>query len=300
MPTHTHEAIAQLIAESPRLVDDLLRRALGVTLPPYSAVHRLDANLSETAPVEYRGDGIIVFTNAEGWNVAAFVVEVQLRPDPDKGWRWPAYLALARDRLRCDTDVFVLALDQPTTRWATRSVRLGLANEFKPLVVGAELVPRIQTLAGAREEPELAVLSAIAHATEIDAPMAVAVAIGLTQSRLEQGKLAYYIDLIRELLPKAVQDVLEAEMIPADYVPRSEFSKRLMAALAQGKAEGTAEGAAVALRNGIEALLASRGLRLSAQQTDALKSCSDTEQLQRWLLQAAHAESAESLFDNDG
>lgn len=292
VPTHTHEAIVQLLSDSPGLVHDLLRRSLGVDLPPYADVHRLDANLSEAAPTEYRSDGTMVFADASGANVAAVVVEVQLRPDPDKAWRWPAYLAQARDRLRCETDLFVLTLDEATAQWAKRRVRLGRANTFDALVLGPSQIPRVETTAAARASPELAVLSSIAHAALTDATTAMAIAAGLTGSRLEEERVAYYIDLIRDLLPQVVQKALEAMVIPADYVPHSYISKRIMSSLAKGRAEG----GAAALGRAIEALLSSRGLHLSPEQMEIVGNCTDLDQLQRWVVRAAHVETTDELF----
>lgn len=298
VPTHLHEAVAQVVSDAPRVLDELLTRAFGEPLPPYVSVDRLDSNLSEAPPAEYRSDGTYVFHGADGKNVAAFVVEIQLRRDDDKDWKWPTYLAQARDRVRCSTDVCVIALDEATAVWASRPVALGRSNVFRPIVLGPRQIPLITSSEEARQHPEMAILSAFVHRKEMDGEAATAVAEGVAASGMENGLAAYYIDVVRQVLPEFVRKAVEDGMIPSDYVP-SEFAVAFVERMKAKQAaieEGMVRGELVTLRRAIEGLMADREWALTVDDRAKLEGCSDPNQLHRWLRRVPMARTTRDIF----
>jgi hypothetical protein len=87
MPSQLHEALLLLFRNRPELAPELLRDALQVELPAYSEARIESAELSDIQPAEYRADLVVLLY--EGKPVLGIVVEVQLRPDPDKRYSWP-------------------------------------------------------------------------------------------------------------------------------------------------------------------------------------------------------------------
>jgi hypothetical protein len=113
---------------------------------------------------------------------------VQLGDDPDKAFRWPAYATSLRDRRRWPVDVVVVCVEQALARSFANPIRLGRSpSVFQSLVIGPEAVPLVVDPADAVCEPELAVLSALAHqddeAGADTAFAAVTAALGLDEPR---------------------------------------------------------------------------------------------------------------------
>ena len=112
-------------------------------------------------PVEYRADAVVVFT--QGKPVFGAIIEAQLRRDDDKLFTWPLYAVGARERHRCPFVVIVVTPDPATAIWAARTIELGGGIRYWPLVVGPDGIPKLTDHDRARREPQLAVLSVMAH-----------------------------------------------------------------------------------------------------------------------------------------
>ncbi len=108
----------------------------------------------------------------------------------------------------------------------------------------------------------------------------------------------------------SASDVLEAPGVLRNPVPvralfdrdaahevvlRNLLQRRGYASLNAVREEGREEG----MSDAILALLQGRGLAVDATVEARLRACHDRETLRRWLLRAARAERAESLFDVD-
>ena len=199
MPSQLHEALLLLFRNRPALAPELLRDALRITLPQYSDVRIDSAELTDVQPAEYRADLVVLLL--EGVPVLGIVVEAQLSPDERK-----------RD--------------------------LGGGNVFSPLVLGPSGVPEITDEKQAREDPELAVLSAMAHGQDTDYGKAarIALAAQFASLGLDEDRSRLYFDLVRASLSEAARKELKA-MDPAKYEYQSEFAKRYFA---QGQTEGRA------------------------------------------------------------
>ena len=91
------------------------------------------------------------------------IVEAQLARDPDKLFTWPTYAICARARYRCPFMVVVVTPRRAVARWAAQTIDLGYGGTFPIDVVGPDGIPAITDPWLAREDPHLAVLSALAH-----------------------------------------------------------------------------------------------------------------------------------------
>jgi hypothetical protein len=164
MPSHLHEALLLLFHNRPALAPELLREALQVQLPDYTDVRIDSADLTDIQPAEYRADLVVLLLRDTP--VLGIVLEVQLSSDEDKRYVWPVYVANLRARIRCPVCLLVIAGDEAVARWAGKAVELGGGNRFVPWVLGPSGVPEITDKERAIEDPELAVLSAMAHAQD--------------------------------------------------------------------------------------------------------------------------------------
>jgi hypothetical protein len=235
MPSHFHEALVQLFRNRPELAPELLS-VLQTDLPAYSDVRIDSAELTDIQPAEYRADLVVTLTDAVPR--LGIVVEVQLSIDDRKRFAWPAYVANLRARLKCPVCLLVVAGDETVARWAARPVRIGGGNYFAPLVLRPASVPEITDAAQAQSDPELAVLSAIAHGRDADIHKAVQIARAarLASDCLDEDRSVLYLDLILVSLSEAARGELEI-MKPAGYEFQSDFARHYFA---QGQAKGRA------------------------------------------------------------
>src|SRR5215472_11955755 len=164
MPSLSHEALLLLFRNRPELAPELLRDALHVSLPAYSEARLESADLTDVSPAEYRADLVILLV--DGRPVLGIVVEVQLQRDDRKRFTWPVYVAGLRARLGCPACVLVVTPTERVASWCREPIELGPGGTFSPLVVGPASVPVIDDVAAAERDPELAVLSCIAHGSE--------------------------------------------------------------------------------------------------------------------------------------
>lgn len=232
--------------------------------------------------MEFRADAVVVLRDGEtGGPVMAVIVEVQRRRDGGKRWSWPMYVAALRARLRCPVVLLILCPDRRVSAWCSQPIALG-HPEFvlRPLVAGPEVIPVVDDPVAARADPELAVLSALAHPVEavIDAS-----AQGL--EALDSATAAVYTGYMLALLPAAARKHLEGLMATQAFTYRSEFTQRYVD---QGRAEAEAES--------VLRVLAARGVEVTDEVHDRVTSCTDADQLAEWLRRAATADTADELF----
>jgi hypothetical protein len=264
MPSHLHEALLLLFRNRPALAPELLREALHVQLPDYTDVRIDSADLTDIQPAEYRADLVVLLLRDTP--VLGIVLEVQLSSDEDKRYAWPAYVANLRARIRCPVCLLVIAADEGVARWACKAVELGGGNRFVPCVLGPSGVPEITDEKRAIDDPELAVLSAMAHGRDPNTAKAAHIALlaQMVSLGLDAERSTLYCDLILHSLPEAARRALQT-MDTSKYEYQSEFARRYFG---QGKAAGKAEGRVVGRVEGrveiILRLLATRYGILSA------------------------------------
>jgi len=240
MPSQLHESHLLLFRNEPRLAAELIRDALGVKLPAFREARVVSADLTDLQPAEYRADMVIELCKDSP--VYGIVVEVQLSVDERKGFVWPAYVANLRARLECPVSLLVVTADEAVARWAARCVCLGGLHQFTPYVLGPSGVPRVTDEAQACSNPELAVLSAMAHGQDADVARAVEIATAAQRASrgLDADRACIYLDLIMSSLGEAARQAL-GNMDARKYEYQSDFARHY---IALGRAEGEANGRA--------------------------------------------------------
>lgn len=240
MPSQEHEVLVMLFRNRPELAPDLLREALGVELPEYTEARIDAADLTQVQPTEYRADLVVLLSNDKP--VLGIVVEVQLSSNERKSYVWPAYVVNLRARLECPVCLLVVTPDEATARWASRVIDLGGPNRFSAFVLGPSGVPIVTDPTRAQADPELAVLSAMAHGQDADIERSAQIAIAALQAipDLDAERSKLYFDLVHSALSEAARRAL-GNMDLAKYEYRSDIARQL---LAQGHAQGHAQGSA--------------------------------------------------------
>jgi hypothetical protein len=181
MPSQLHEALLALFRNRLTLAPELLRDVLQLQLPPFHDVRAGSADLTDIQPAEYRADLVLLIMKdaaAAGNAAPAFgiVVEVQLSADERKRFVWPVYVANLRARLKCPVCLLVVAANERVARWAAQTVEMGGDHRFTPFVLGPSAVPEITDEKRACADPELAVLSAMAHGRDASIDTSVRIA----------------------------------------------------------------------------------------------------------------------------
>nr|WP_298717613.1 DUF4351 domain-containing protein [uncultured Steroidobacter sp.] len=283
MPSQQHETLLQLFRNRPQLAPNLMRDVLDVPLPEYSDVKVDCADLTEVQPTEYRAD--LVLSLSDGASTLGIIVEVQLSRDDRKRFVWPAYVANLRARWRCPVCLLVVCTDPAVARWAAKPVQLGCKNMFAPRILSPDLVPEVLDAVDAALDPELTVLSAMAHGHDPDVTKAARIA-ALAQgvsAELDADRSRLYLDLVINSVSEAVRKVLSQTMLPFKYEYQSDFAKHYVA---EGRAQGRT---AVVVR-----LLTARFGSLSEEvkQQIASKSSEELDAIADRLLTAASLEEA--------
>ena len=239
MPSYLHELILLLFRNRSGSAADLLRE-LGVQLPEYDEARTESSDLSNLQPAEYRAD-LVLFLVRGAQKVLGVIVEVQLGCDKDKPYAWPAYIANLRARHRCPVCLLVITIEDAVARWAGRSIELGPGTQCKPWVVGPSNTPMVTELQDARENVELAVLSAIEHGQSSDIPLVARIASAaiLASADIDAERSRLYLDAILISLLANAPEAVEATMNSLGYEYQSDFARRYFG---QGKAEGWMEG----------------------------------------------------------
>ena len=282
MPSLLHEGLIALIRERPEFVADLLREVLHVDVPKFTEARLAEANLTELVPTEYHADAVVLLI--DGKPVFGCIFEAQLNEDARKRFSWPMYAVSARARFECPFVLVVATPDSGTARWAAKPIDLGAGQLWSPLVVGPEGIPVIIDADQAKRDPELAVLSLMAHGKG-DTQIAVSIALAATASlgQLSEEQRVLYLALIESALGDAARKAFEMH-------PQTE---KLMSSWQRGSFEkGRAESRAADVLDVLDA----RGLSVTNEQRERILSCSDLELLKTWLRRAATAAATDELF----
>jgi hypothetical protein len=284
MPSLSHEALLLLFRNRPELAPELLREALGVELPAYTEVRIEAADLTEVVPAEYRADLVVLLV--DGKPVFAIVVEVQLARKERKRFTWPVYGTGLRARFECEAVVLVVAPSIEIARWAATPITLGPGSIFQPLVLGPDAVPVVVDRARALADPELAVLSVMAHGRgDVDLAVQIALAaVAGVAGISDPDRFVLYSDLIEAALSEAARKAFQ--MLPEGYEFQSETIRN---SIEKGR---VAEKAADVLE-----VLDARGLSITSEQRERILGCADSETLRRWLRAAVTVASVHKLFE---
>lgn len=286
MTSAVHDGLLALFTRAPALAPELLRSALGVALPTYRSVTPASGELAQAVAIERRADLALLLRDEVGVLVAVVVAEFQQGRDPDKRFTWPHYYAALRDRWRCEVFLLVATLRPGLARWCRRAI-VTPQLRFEPLVLGPEAIPVVAGPAAAAA-PELAVLSAMAHAARRPDILRSTLTALLP---LDADRRRVYSDVLAAALGPAARRALE-ELMESEYVFRSAFAKRH---IAQGRAEGLAEGLAAGKRAAILTIFEERGVAVPPAARARLAACDDPGRLDRWLRQALRGAGPEAL-----
>ncbi len=132
-----------------------------------------------------------------------------------------------------------MTVDETVARWASRTIELGGDNRFRPWVLSPSGVPEITDETRAKEDPELAILSAVAHEGDADVERTVRIALAAEAALLDLDteRSTMYSDMLFNALSEAASRALRA-MNPSKYEYKTEFARRYYG---QGLTAGRAE-----------------------------------------------------------
>jgi hypothetical protein len=275
--------------DRPILAADLLAGQLGVTVPTFQNARTAPSDLNNNEPTEYRADLVINLTDGDDV-VLAVIVEAQLRPDRRKHRSWPAYVATLYAQLGCPVVLLVVTAKPWVAARCAVPIQVGLPDfVLTPLVLGPKQVPVVTDPELARQNPEMTVLSAMAHGHRGPEQTAVFEAFLAALNALDQGAAKRYADVVLKVLPAAARDHLETLMTTKSHPYVSDFARRYYD---QGEAKGEAKGEATA----VLAVLDARGIEVSDEVRERVSGCADLGQLETWIRRAATANRADDLF----
>jgi hypothetical protein len=280
-----------------------------MNLPVFKSVELASGDLPKLRPAERRADAVVILRDEQDLPALAIVVEVQLKEDGQKRKSWPDYLTGLFSRHDCPAVLLVVCAGQRIAAWAAEPIAIGHPGfVLRPMVLGPDLVPVITDLSEAISDPELAVLSGIAHGAD-KAVRAAAFTAVATVAVQDFDLAALYADVIVAELPKALRKTAEEELRARTIEYQSDFARSYVAqgkaeglaegkaeGLAEGKAEGKAEGLAEGKAEGVLTVLGARGIRATPAQQARIRQCTDLSQLDTWLRQAVTANSADDIF----
>jgi hypothetical protein len=213
-------------------------------------------------------------------------------------------------RLGVDVQLVVVTIDPRTEAWVRRIDGVGPSMRLVPRVIGPSSIPAITDIDEARADPELAVLSALAHAhrpPEGVVPIAWAALVGA--AGLDDPAGAIYADLVRAGLGPLARAALEEFMAnPSTYEFQSDFAKKYVqigreAGREEGREEGLEKGLERGLEQGLGVLrrvlihaIAARGLELSAGDRERIEACRDSARLEAWMERVLAASSVDEVL----
>jgi len=289
MLSYEHEVLVELFRDRPALAAELLTGPLGVSVPAFEQARVSAADLTDLAPTEYRADAVVTLMVGDT-PVLGVVVEAQLSDDGRKRWAWPPYVANLYARLKCPVELLVVSPDPAAAAWCSTPIAVnGSGFVLTPQVLGPAEVPVVTNPELARRQPQLAVLSAVAHG-EQSGQQGVFDALLAALEVVDHDHATRYADYVLTALPVAFRSYLEAFMNTTTHPYQSDFARRYYDA---GEAKGEARGEARA----VLAVLDARGIEVPDPVREDITSCTDLDQLDTWIRRAVTANKVQDLFD---
>lgn len=285
MPSPLHEGLIEIFRQRPAFAGELVSGLFNVDIPSWEHARLDSSDLPELKPTEYRADVVVTLLSGQK-EVLAVIVEIQLRPDKAKRRTWPVYLTTLHARLRCPAMLIVISPDNTCAAWCAKPIRIGHPGwELRPLVLGPRQVPVVTDVAQATDNPELSLLSVMAHGEDPQHDKIFDSFLHALRT-VEEERVSLYADLVLAALPAATRKHLEALMSTGTYEYQSDFVRRF---ISRGRAEGEARS--------LLAVLAARGFDVPASVRERITSCTDLDQLETWIGRAVTVETLDELFD---
>ncbi len=158
--------------------------------------------------------------------------------------------------------------------------------------MGPEGIPQVTDRDRAVREPQLAVLSVVAHGGgDVETAVSIARAAATAVLPLPEEQRLLCSILIERALSEAARKALAME-------PHIEklFSEEHCRSYDRGKADGEASGEIKGEAKALILILKRRGLAITDEQQRRVVACTDLATLERWLDRALSAASVEELF----
>src|SRR4051794_12027086 len=210
-PSMVHEGVIALVRDNPSFAASVLRDLLHVDVPRFSAARLTEAALPQLVPVEYHADAVVVFDGVvddETRPVLGTIFEVQLERQDRKRYTWPLYAVAARARHECPFILIVVTPNPAVARWADQPIELG-NGIFGPCVIGPQGIPKVTDREQAMREPQLAVLSVVAHGGgDVDTAVSIGRAVVAALPSLPEEQRVLYSTLIEKALSEAARKAL--------------------------------------------------------------------------------------------
>jgi hypothetical protein len=298
-PSLNHEGVIALIRDRPAFAASLLRDLLNVEVPHFTEARLTEATLNQLVAVEYHADAVVLFVDlvdSKSKPVLGTIFEVQLHTDARKQFTWPLYSVAARARYECPFVVTVVTASAAIASWAGQPIDLGGRNVFRPHVIGPEGIPRVTDHDLALREPQLAVLSVLAHgAGDVDTAVSIGrAAIHAVLPLPDEQRLLYSV-LIEQALSEAARKALEMETQIEKF-----FSEAHRRSYDQGKADGETKGKAEGKAEALLMILRRRELAITSDQHHRILTCTDLATHDRWLDRAFSVASVDELLAETG
>ncbi|MCQ4204963.1 hypothetical protein M4J06_003336 [Streptomyces coelicoflavus] len=290
MVSSSHETLHRIFQEDPGLFVRAVK-GVGVTFADPVAAVPFPTDLTENRPVERRVDTLLRLETGDG---ARFLlaVESQGKPDSDKPASWAYYLSHLHAKYRLPPLLLVVCADRRTADWASRHVDIGPVQwpslTVRPLVLGPDSLPVINSPDEAARDIPLTVLSAAVHRRDPDAGAILkALATALKDlSADDESTASKFIELTEQGLGTTPAANLWRQIMAADLsFFQSQTAQNLRA---EGRAVGRAEA--------ILLLLGDRGVEVSEEARERILGCQDLEVLDLWVRRAVTAVSVAEVF----
>lgn len=302
MPSLEHELPLKLLQGAPSILRALVQRFLPhVPIGADTPVVKQGTDFTEIVPSSYRSDGVYTLGDPI---IHAVVIEVQRRIDLRKPYAWIRYLAGLFAEHQVPVDVVVITSDPAVARWARQKIQVSSGTSWSPVVIDPSMLLVDNEVDLLLEHPALAVLWIQLAKGRYDVPAEVF--IKTSQWLAEEAELAedtrkLYRDVIRYAAPAAILDLMRAHMDIAEQKYETEFFRSFYRdahreGLEEGREEGVGIGELRATRQSLQAVIEARGFVIDADHRERLESCNDIEQLNRWIWQAATADSIEEAL----
>lgn len=149
-------------------------------------------------------------------------------------------------------------------------------------------IPKITDRDQARRDPQLAVLSVLAHGQgDVETASAIGAAAAWAILPFPEDKRVVYSLLVEANLSEAARKAIEMQAGLGNF-----FNEAQRQNYEKGEAKGEAKGQAKALL----LILANRGLTPTVEQQRQILACSDLATLERWLKHSLTVSSVDQLF----
>lgn len=297
MPSGEHEAPIALAKLNPDMLAWLLAHIFHIKLPDYHHSRTHPTDVQVLVPRTYHADGMVLFCDAADRPVLGVVLEVQRGPDPSKRRTWKLYVA----QLEAEMDITVALVAYCPDPMVAADFQYmfetdGLSLLLRPLIFTPEDVPLVLDAGLARDDPALAVLSAICHGdrAELDA-MFPALAEALSSLSPKQAIL--YYDVVLAALPAPARVRWEEFMNITAEQYHSELFREMAAQHEElGEIRGVARGEARGKAQAVLAILEARGVKVPVAVREQILGCSDLAALDTWLRRAVTVTTADEVI----